>query len=85
MQFQKTFSRVRDVAGFVGLACVVGTTLNAVFIAVAECYTEREWDQLFITTMNWWVANAMACLIVTPAIIAWGTKSNIEWSLDQDN
>ena len=30
--------------------------------------------------MNWWVANAMACLIVTPAIIAWGTKSNIEWS-----
>ena len=45
VQFQKTFSRVhKHQQGFIGLACVVGTTLNAVFIAVAECYTEREWN-----------------------------------------
>ncbi len=37
------------------------------------------WDNLFSTTLVWWVPNALAGLVVAPFIITWATPSAIRW------
>ena len=80
VKFHTSLDRVRDVAGFVFFACVLGTTVNAAFNVVSLCYSgEIPWDNLFPSVLVWWVPNAMAALVVTPFIITWGSPSEIEW------
>lgn len=81
VQFRASMERVRDVAGFVGLACLLGTTVNALFNSVSLFYAgEFAWDQLFQKTLEWWVPNAMGALVVTPIIMSFGSTSFIQWN-----
>jgi PAS domain S-box-containing protein len=81
VQFKPSMERVRDVAGFVGLACLLGTTVNALFNSVSLFYTgDVTWDQLFQVTLEWWVPNAMGALVVTPIIMSFGSPSFIQWN-----
>ena len=81
VKFSNSMERVRDVAGFVGLACLLGTIVNAAFDVVGLCYTGLlPWDDLFFTLLQWWVPNAMAVLIVTPVVITWASPSFIRWN-----
>jgi PAS domain S-box-containing protein len=80
VQFHKSLERVRDVAAFVGFACALGTTVNALFNAVSLCYLgDVAWADLFPEVINWWVPNAMASLVVTPFLLSWGTRSKTRW------
>ena len=80
VKFHTAMDRVRDVAGFVFFACVLGTTVNATFNVVSLCYSgQLSWDALFPQILVWWVPNAMAGLVVTPFILTWGSPSEIEW------
>src|SRR5262245_13034637 len=81
VQFRTSLERVRDVAGFVCLACLLGTTVNAAFNVVSLYYEGQvPLNALFPTMLEWWTPNAMAGLVVTPFILAWGTPSSLEWS-----
>ena len=81
VQFRCSMERVRDVSGFVGLACLLGTTVNALFNAVSLFYSgEVAWDVLFQTTLEWWVPNAMGALVVTPIILTYGWPTFIAWN-----
>src|SRR5271169_6224425 len=46
--FDNAMERTRDVTGFIGLACFLGTTVNAAFNVVSLVYSgEVKWDNLF--------------------------------------
>lgn len=80
VQFRTSMERVRDVAGFVLLACFVGTSVNALFNAVSLCYSgQMRWENLFSGLIDWWVPNALAALVVAPLILTWGSPSVIRW------
>ena len=81
IRFRHTMDRVKDVAGFLVLACVLGTTLNAAFNAVGMCYDKQaSWDDLFSGMLEWWIPNTMASLIVTPLLLTWGSASEFLWT-----
>ena len=79
--FQKPMERVRDVAAFVGLTCLVGATMNAACSAVGLIYDgAADWDDLYSTVLSWWIPNMMAGLIITPFFLAWVSPARtIEW------
>jgi PAS domain S-box-containing protein len=81
MAFDNAMERTRDVTGYIGLACFLGTTVNAAFNVVSLAYSgDVKWDDLFSTTLVWWVPNALAGLVVAPFIITWATPSATRWN-----
>jgi hypothetical protein len=72
VQFENAMERVKHAAGFILFACVLGTTVNALFNVIGLCYSGKlPWDDLFSDAVIWWVPNAMGVLVVTPIILAW--------------
>ena len=81
ISFGNAMERTRDVTGYIGLACFLGTTVNAAFNVVSLAYSGAvAWDDLFSTTLVWWVPNALAGLVVAPFIITWLTPSATRWN-----
>ncbi len=79
--FDNAMERTRDVTGYIGLACFLGTSVNAAFNVVGLAYAGTvKWDDLFSTTLVWWVPNALAGLVVAPFIITWAMPSSIRWN-----
>ena len=79
--FDNAMERTRDVVGYIGLACFLGTTVNAAFNVVSLVYAGAvAWPDLSPTVLEWWVPNALAVLVVAPFIIAWATPSAIRWN-----
>jgi PAS domain S-box-containing protein len=79
--FDNAMERTRDVTGYIGLACFLGTTVNAAFNVVSLAYSGAvAWDNLFPTTLVWWVPNALAGLVVAPFILTWATPSATRWN-----
>ena len=79
--FDNAMERTRDVTGYIVLACFLGTTVNAAFNVVSLAYSGAvAWDNLFSTTLVWWVPNALAGLVVAPFIITWATPSATRWN-----
>jgi PAS domain S-box-containing protein len=79
--FDNAMERTRDVTGYIGLACFLGTTVNAAFNVVSLAYSGTvKWDDLFSTTLVWWVPNALAGLVVAPLLITWATPSATRWN-----
>jgi hypothetical protein len=72
VQFENAMERVKHATGFILFACVLGTTVNALFNVIGLCYSGKlPWDDLFSDAVIWWVPNAMGVLVVTPIILAW--------------
>ncbi|MDB6036953.1 MAG: Histidine kinase, partial [Verrucomicrobiales bacterium] len=79
--FKNSMETTRDVTGFIGLACFVGTTVNAAFNVVSLVYAGTvSSDELFSATLTWWVPNALAALVITPVLITWAAPSSIRWN-----
>jgi PAS domain S-box-containing protein len=80
IRFDNAMERTRDVAGYIGLACFLGTTVNAAFNVVSLVYAGTvPWSALFPTILEWWVPNALAGLVVAPFLITWATPSALRW------
>ncbi len=80
--FDNAMERTRDAVGFIGLACFLGTTVNAAFNVVSLAYAgTMPWPNLFPSVPEWWVPNALAALVVAPFIITWATPSALRWHL----
>ncbi|HEY3913801.1 MAG TPA: MASE1 domain-containing protein, partial [Verrucomicrobiae bacterium] len=72
VQFENAMERLKHATGFIVFACVLGTTVNALFNVLGLCYSGKlPWDDLFSNAVIWWVPNAMGVLVVTPFILAW--------------
>jgi two-component system, NarL family, sensor histidine kinase FusK len=81
INFDNAMERTRDVIGYIVLACFLGTTVNAAFNVVSLIYSgANTWDDLFATTLAWWVPNALAALVVAPIIITWATPTKTRWN-----
>jgi len=79
--FDNAMERTRDVTGYIGLACFLGTTVNAAFNVVSLAYSGTvKWYDLFPTTLVWWVPNALAGLVVAPFLITWAMPTSIRWN-----
>jgi PAS domain S-box-containing protein len=77
VKFNNAMERTRDGAGFVLLACGLGTTVNALFNVVGLVYDKQiAAEAIFPQLVAWWVPNALAALVVTPVIITWGVPSS---------
>ena len=80
--FKHGLERMRDAAGYLLVACVLGTSINAVCDAAGSICSQRAaWNTIFQHTMEWWVPNALAVLVITPAIIIWGAPPSFRWRL----
>ena len=80
ISFDNALERTRDVAGYIGLACFLGTTVNAAFNVVSLVYAgTASWSGLFPTILEWWVPNALAGLVVAPFLITWATPAALRW------
>jgi PAS domain S-box-containing protein len=80
INFDNALERTRDVAGYIGLACFLGTSVNAAFNVVSLVYAGTvSWADLFPTILQWWVPNALAGLVVAPFLITWATPSALRW------
>ena len=80
MDFRLSLDRTRDVTGFIGLACFLGTSVNAAFNVLGLMYAGTvTYDQFFPKLVEWWVPNALAGLVVAPFILSWATPSGIKW------
>jgi integral membrane sensor domain MASE1 len=78
IKFDNAMERTRDGAGFVLLACGLGTTVNALFNVVSLVYDHQiSPDAILPSVVSWWVPNALAALVVTPFIITWGAPSSM--------
>ncbi len=78
--FENALERTSDVVGYIGLACFLGTTVNAAFNVVSLAYAGvTPWSDLFTSVLEWWVPNALAGLVVAPFIITWATPSELRW------
>lgn len=78
VRFDNSMERVRDVAGFVLLACLLGTSVNAFFNVTSLCLSgSLAWKTFPFQIVNWWVPNALAALVVAPLILTWGSLSTI--------
>src|SRR5271154_67904 len=74
--FDNAMERTRDVTGYIGLACFLGTTVNAAFNVVSLVYSGAvKWDDLPHNTLLWWVPNALAGLVVAPFLLTWAMPS----------
>src|ERR1019366_7024293 len=80
ISFDNALERTQDVAAYIGLACFLGTTVNAAFNVVSLVYAGTvSWSALFPTILEWWVPNALAGLVVAPFLITWATPSALRW------
>lgn len=80
INFNNVMERTRDVTGYIGLACFLGTTVNATFNVVSLIYAGAlHWNNLGPKVVEWWVPNALAGLVVAPFIISWATPSTFRW------
>jgi len=80
--FQNAMERTRDAVIFLILACAIGASVNAVFDAVSGLnFNPFAWHAFFKSSLEWWVPNALAVLVVTPAIITWCSPSSFGWNL----
>jgi PAS domain S-box-containing protein len=81
VSFNNAMETTRDVTGYVGLACFLGTSVNAAFNVVSLIYKGTvEWGDLFPVFLLWWVPNCLAGLVVTPLLITWATPCSIRWT-----
>src|SRR5213593_4887242 len=72
IDFRNTMDRTHDVTGFIGLACFLGTSVNAMFNVVGLMYAGQvTFDDFFPRVVEWWVPNALAGLVVAPFILSW--------------
>jgi len=79
--FDPAMERTRDVTGYIGLACFLGTTINAAFNVVSLIYSGTAvWEDLFSTTLVWWVPNALAGLVVAPFILTWARPTTTRFN-----
>jgi len=82
VKFDCAMERTRDGAGFLLLACGLGTTVNALFNVVSLVYDKIIVpDAIFPKLVEWWVPNALAALVITPVIITWGVPSSVRLNL----
>jgi len=82
VNFDNALERTLDSAGYLLLACGLGTTVNALFNVVSLVYDQKiSPDEIFPSLVAWWVPNALAALVVTPAIITWATPSSVRLDL----
>ena len=79
--FDCSMEQTRNVTVYIGLACFLGTTVNAMFNVVSLAYAGNiRWEMLFPKVLEWWVPNALAGLVVAPFIITWGRPCGVRWN-----
>jgi hypothetical protein len=80
VKFENSMVRLKHAIGFILLACLLGTTVNAAFNVMGLCYSRQvPWGELFPNILTWWVPNAMGTLVVTPLILAWSSPDTMFW------
>jgi len=81
LKFENAQERVRDVAGYLLLVCVVGAALNATVNAAGlACENKISWDSLLPNLLAWWIPNALAVLVLPPFFIVWTSRSLWHWN-----
>ena len=80
--FQNNLERVRDVAGFLIMGAVLAATVDAALTAVGFAVGHRiGWHTLWSNGVEYWTADVLGMLVITPFIISYGSKSSVWNSL----
>ena len=78
------FERSADIFKFVGL-CALGSTLISATVGTGVLLLGRLAPPTAFTTiwMTWWQGDTLGALLVTPLLILWGTRADLNWSRQQ--
>ncbi|MEI7534292.1 MAG: ATP-binding protein [Verrucomicrobiae bacterium] len=80
-KFENAQERVRDVAGYLLVVCILGAALNAALNAAGlVCDNKITWDALWPNALAWWVPNTLAVLVLPPFLLAWTTPALQRWN-----
>jgi PAS domain S-box-containing protein len=80
-KFDIAQERVRDVMDYLLVAAGMGTTLNAALNAVGlACEHKFGWALVLPNLLVWLVPNALALLVLAPALIVWSAPSLWRWN-----
>jgi PAS domain S-box-containing protein len=85
-RFERSFERLKDSSSFAVLACLFGTTVNALFnvagLALAGKLNEdQSWERLGGEFLLWWMPNVMGCLLIAPVLLSFSNFQFKRWSL----
>ena len=79
----RRFERGEDVIGFVAGAmasCAVAASVGAVALGVGGYIAV---PQYFPTWWTWWLGDFAGIIVVTPLLLAWSRRWDIDWSVDR--
>jgi PAS domain S-box-containing protein len=78
VKFDPAMERSRDGAGFILLACGLGTSINALFNVFSLVYDHTiHQEDVFPQVVAQWVPNALAALVITPVVITWAVPTHV--------
>ncbi|HEU0199788.1 MAG TPA: MASE1 domain-containing protein [Burkholderiaceae bacterium] len=81
---RSAFEQVRSVFVFTGAAAVlsaaIGATLGTTSLALGGFAAWADYDDVWL---SWWLGDAAATLVVTPAIVLWSESTKVPWTLQQ--
>jgi PAS domain S-box-containing protein len=78
VKFDPAMERTRDGAGFILLACGLGTTVNALFNVFSLGYDiQIKPEEVLPHVVEQWVPNALAALVITPVVATWAMPTHV--------
>lgn len=73
------FQRVRNVFTFLGFAVFLAPIFSSTLGAIAFCAGGvQPWSDFNTIWLSWWLGNTMGILVLTPLIIIWQKKPNLQ-------
>ena len=81
VRFHESLDRVWDVMGLLGLAAGLSTTVAATVGATSLCLSGiQPWSAFGSLWFVWWLGDAMGILLLSPALLIWGSRPYVRWS-----
>jgi PAS domain S-box-containing protein len=81
-KFENQMERLRDVAGYLLVAVVIGTAIVAATNVTSLALAGKVlWPNIFPVTLDWWISNLLAVLVITPFFVVWSAPSLWRWDM----
>ena len=81
VRFHESLDRIWDVMGLLGLAAGLSSTLAATVGTTSLCLSGiQPWSAFGRLWFVWWLGDAMGILLLSPALLIWGSRPHVRWS-----
>jgi two-component sensor histidine kinase/integral membrane sensor domain MASE1 len=79
LRFDLAIERSRDVIGLVGVAVITSLLIPTVGASALALYGRFSWSAVPLVWWEWWAADCLGILLVTPLLLTWAHKPRVSW------